>query len=598
MTAPALDQLTSEQVRSIIDSRTAGLPPVARKLAAERIARAIRASRRATRYPTPGTLAAALDPTTIQTPALDIIDRELVRVGDGELTRLGIFMPPQEGKSTRTVVFGALWLLLRNPHLRIGIASYEAGLAIRSGKAIRDLIESHGSGTTANPTPLDDDLLSLSIADDSASMSNWHLAGYRGGVLSVGIGGAFTGRALDVLIVDDPVKDARAADSALVRQRAWEWYTQVARVRLSRNGPVIVVQTRWHEDDLSGRIIAQDRALPPERRKWALVNVPAQGTGPIRTGDDRLPDSLDRPAGEYMLSARGRTADDFEDTRREVGERAWSAIYQQNPTPAEGAVFRWSWFTRTRRAPDAVLPASARTSVAVDPSAGGSDEAGIVGGFRGTDGRAYVTHDRSGVMSSALWARAAWLLAVDTTADVLVWEKNLAGPTMAADLRRAWELLRRQAVVLQRHATDADEPDAIRSAAVELARADAGGTDPDDTAVDELAAQLTELTPDRLTRILAAPITGYCQLRPVSATTGKRTRATPVAVAYETGRAVMVGTHPELEQQAGTWQEGQDSPDRMDAMVWLVTDLLGSARRGGTAPPPAGNIPTGPITRT
>jgi hypothetical protein len=608
---------TPDEVRHIMERATAHLTPAEKVTAAELIARRIHAETRAVRYRTPGDLARVLDPTTVQTPALDLIDRRLCDAGDGRITRLGIFMPPQEGKSTRVAIFGVLWLLLRNPNLRIAIASYEQGLALRSGKAIRDYIEAAGSGTRRWPVPITQDRLSLSVSEDTSAMAEWSLEGHLGGVLSVGIGGGFTGRPADVLVIDDPVKDARAADSPLLRQRAWEWWTHVARVRLAPGGLVIVVQTRWHEDDLSGRLIAQDRTRPAEERQWTWVNIPAQAET-LRPDDEqrgRLPDALGRPPGEFLLSARRRALSDWQDVRADIGARSWSALYQQHPTPSEGAVFRFVWFDRTRRGPDTELPRAVVRSVAVDTSAGGSDEAGIVAGFRGNDGRGYLTHDRSGNYTEAEWSRVAWLLAIDTDADRVVWEKNLAGPTMKRALLSAWALLQRQCRVLARwravdpFTLEQDTPE--EAAALEIARANAGITVPlsqyegredqregvSPEAVEEIRRQLEELSPDRVSKILRSPESGPASLVGVSATTGKRTRATPVAVAFETGRASLVGSFTDLEAQATSWLEGQDSPDRMDAMVWLFTDLL-AAVPSGTIAPPVTTIPTGPITRS
>lgn len=594
---------TPDEVRHIMERATAHLTPSEKVTAAELIARRIHSETRAVRYATPGHLARVLDPTTVQTPALDLIDHRLCEAADGRITRLGIFMPPQEGKSTRVAIFGVLFLLLRNPNLRVAIASYEQGLALRSGKAIRDYIEAAGSGTRRYPVPITQDRLSLSVSEDTSAMAEWSLEGHRGGVLSVGIGGGFTGRPADVLVIDDPVKDARAADSPLLRQRAWEWWTHVARVRLAPGGLVVVVQTRWHEDDLSGRLITQDHTRAREERQWTWVNIPAQAEA-LRPDDEkrgRLPDALGRPPGEFLVSARRRALSDWQEVRLDVGARSWSALYQQHPTPSEGAVFRFVWFDRTRRGPDTALPPAVVRAVAIDPSAGGADEAGIVAGFRGNDGRGYLTHDRSGNYTEAEWARVAWLLGVDTDADRVVWEKNLAGPTMARALRTAWQLLQRQARVLARwrrvdpFTLEHDTPE--EAAAVELAKANAGGIDPTPEAVEEIRAQLEELSPDRVSKILRAPETGPASLVGVSATSGKRTRATPVAVAFETGRAALVGSFTDLEAQATSWLEGQDSPDRMDAMVWLFTDLL-AAVPSGTIVPPVTTIPTGPITRS
>jgi predicted phage terminase large subunit-like protein len=270
------------------------------------------------RFPTPGALAQHLDPRTRQTPALELLDRNLTDVAEGRCKRLIFSMPPQEGKSERASRRFPTWLLLRNPDLRIAIVSYELGVARRWGRVIRNDI-------AANPA------LGLAVRADTSAAHEWQLEGALGGVYSVGIGGALTGRPVDILLIDDPLKGRKEADSPTFRNAVWDFWTDTARTRFAADTAVVVIQTRWHEDDLSGRLLSS-----PSAADWRYINVPAQA----ETADD----PLGRQPGEYLLSARGRTPKDWEDTKRDVGARTWASLYQGRPAPAEGGLFkRGNW---------------------------------------------------------------------------------------------------------------------------------------------------------------------------------------------------------------------------------------------------------------
>lgn len=288
----------------------------------------------ADRFPTPGALARHMDPQTVQTAALNLLDANLVDVAEGRCRRLIWSMPPQEGKSERTSRRFPLWLLVRNPDLRIAIVSYEMGVARRWGRAIRNDIIEHPE-------------LGLTVRADTSAAHEWQLEGHRGGVYSVGIGGALTGRPVDLLLVDDPLKGRKEADSPTYRDACKDFYTDTARTRLAPAAPIVIIQTRWHEDDLSGWLLAGESG--PE---WRYINVPAQA----ETDDD----PLGRAPGEYLISARGRTAADWQATRRDVGSRTWAALYQGAPAPAEGGLFKrqhWRWYTAPKweRRPDGTM---------------------------------------------------------------------------------------------------------------------------------------------------------------------------------------------------------------------------------------------------
>lgn len=289
------------------------------------------------RFPTPGALAKHLDPTTQQTAALDQIDAALMRISDEPGGRLIVTMPPQQGKSTRISQVFPAWALMQDPNRPIMIASYGEQLAERNGAAIRDHIAWNDLGIT--------------IDNSTSAKKRWRLAGYKGGALSVGIGSGATGWASGLTIIDDPVKDQQEADSKTYRDRVHNWWLSVAQTRLAPGAPVVVVLTRWHEDDLAGRLLNG-----PDKDRWQLLNIPAQACHNPDAGET---DPLGREPGEYLRSARlmkdPRTGAERPMTDREnrdyweaikigVGSRTWEALYQGNPRPGDGGTFQRAWF--------------------------------------------------------------------------------------------------------------------------------------------------------------------------------------------------------------------------------------------------------------
>jgi predicted phage terminase large subunit-like protein len=183
------------------------------------------------RWATPGQLARALDPATRDSRPLQIIDRELVRLTDHQVPAdaLAVFCPPQEGKSQRVSRRYPEWLLAHNPALRIAIVSYESEIAVRWGRQIKRDI-AHADRRT----------LDLHIQPDSSAAGRWDTP-EDGGVYCVGIGGALAGRPVDVLVIDDPVKGREEAESDTYRERAWDWWENVAVPRLGPGGVVILM---------------------------------------------------------------------------------------------------------------------------------------------------------------------------------------------------------------------------------------------------------------------------------------------------------------------------------------------------------------------
>ena len=274
------------------------------------------------KWATPGALAVSTNAKTVQTPALDLIDKALVEAFTTPDARLIICMAPQEGKSVRVANDFPIWALTQNPDLRIVTASYAQALANRNGRAIRNRIQT-------NPD------LGLAIAQDNGSVSEWQLAGHDGGVLSVGIGAGVTGRPADMLIIDDPIKDRKEADSAVYRDTVWDWWTDAASARLAPGAAVVVILTRWHQDDLAGRLLDRDKEAG-----WKVLNIPAQADHHPEKGET---DPLGRAPGEFMVSARRRTTAQWERRKATAGPRTWAALYQGRPSPDEGGVFPAVW---------------------------------------------------------------------------------------------------------------------------------------------------------------------------------------------------------------------------------------------------------------
>jgi hypothetical protein len=358
-----------------------------------------------------------------QAPHLELIDNAFKRISAGSLKRLIITLPPRHGKSERASRWGALWYLRRHPDRRVVLASYGASLAEEHSQWVRDTIEAH-SGQE------DTEDLGLRVHPAKRAIDRWQLTtnGRRapGGMVAVGVGGALTGRGADLLIIDDPVKNREDADSPTFRRKTWEWWTSTARTRLQPGGAVVVILTRWHEDDLAGRLLANN-----EKDQWEVLNLPA-----IAEQDDLLGRQPGEPLwpDQYDLEA-------LNDIRSEVGTRDWLALYQQRPTAPEGAIWRWSWINDGEVLIGDVPQQLRRTVISVDPAGTAkdtSDHTGIV--VMGQDHRneTYVFEDRSLRASPAVWGEAVWKAALDYGAAHILLEENY-GQDMAENvLRSTW----------------------------------------------------------------------------------------------------------------------------------------------------------------
>jgi predicted phage terminase large subunit-like protein len=259
-----------------------------------------------------------------RSPALDIVCRELVDLANLANDRLMVFVPPQEGKSTTVAQWFPLWLLARDPSLKIAVMSHSARLARKRGKWVRQQCAKHPE-------------LGVELVRGSAAAEDWQTAA-GGGMRSVGIEGGITGDPVDVLIMDDPVRGRAEAESKTYREAAWDWWENNGSTRASDRFAAVLIMTRWHTDDLAGRLQKE------EPGDWRVVSIPA-----IAEPDDL--DPLGRQPGEELPSVQDRPKGWFHRLAKLRSKYVWLSIFQQRPTAAQGNLFlreSWRYWERAR----------------------------------------------------------------------------------------------------------------------------------------------------------------------------------------------------------------------------------------------------------
>ena len=175
----------------------------------------------------------------------------LERVERGEIRRLIISVPPRHWKSSLASDKFPAWYLGRNNENAVILASYSLALSEKFSRAIRETITSNQRFHALFPT--------VAIKKDSNRADDWSLlSGFRSSVRAVGVGGGITGHGANIILVDDPIADYEAAQSETQRNNLWEWYRQVLRTRLEPQGAIVLIQTRWHEDDLTGWLLNEE----------------------------------------------------------------------------------------------------------------------------------------------------------------------------------------------------------------------------------------------------------------------------------------------------------------------------------------------------
>lgn len=254
-----------------------------------------------------------------------LIARHLEAVERGEITRLMIFMPPRAGKSMLVSEYFPAWYLGRNPAHHLIAATYAQELADDFGRKVRNQL----AGTDFRRI-----FPGVTLHGDSQSAKRFHVhagAEQSGAYFATGIGGPMTGKGAHCLLIDDAVKNREEAESETIRRRNKDWYTSTAYTRLMPGGRIVVVMTRWHEDDLAGWLLREHA-----HEGWTVLNLPAVA---------EANDAIGRTEGEALWPA-AYPLDALAKIKASIGSRDWGALYQQRPSPAEGGVFKLAWFPR------------------------------------------------------------------------------------------------------------------------------------------------------------------------------------------------------------------------------------------------------------
>lgn len=254
-----------------------------------------------------------------------LLIEKLEQVSTGDIDRLAVFMPPGAAKSTYGSVLYAPWHFSQHPNHCVIAASHTAELAEKWGRRVRNLVSEHSL------------VLGVGLSQDSQAAGRWETSA-SGEYFAAGVGGAIAGRRADLVVIDDPVRSREDADSELIRDKTWDWYKSDLYTRLKPGGRIVLIQTRWHEDDLAGRLLA-DMAAGGDQ--WEVISLPALA---------EQNDPLGRAAGA-PLWPEWEDDDALARKRRAVGPRDWSALYQQRPAPEDGDYFKAEWLKPYERSP-------------------------------------------------------------------------------------------------------------------------------------------------------------------------------------------------------------------------------------------------------
>jgi predicted phage terminase large subunit-like protein len=235
---------------------------------------------------------------------------ELEKLSHGESDRLMVLMPPGSAKSTYASVLFPAWWFTQHPSSSIISASHSLGLASHFSRKVRALIIAKSF------------YLGYSMSEGQRSAEHWAI-NTGGDYLGIGVRGAIAGRRADLIIIDDPIRSRAEAENPRQRDFVWEWFKSDLTTRLRPGGKIVLIMTRWHPEDLGGQILARTPA------EWRVLRLPALAEPGDPLG--RLPGAALWPDWEDHTALLRK--------RQAIGERAWSALFQQNPHPTEGKLF-------------------------------------------------------------------------------------------------------------------------------------------------------------------------------------------------------------------------------------------------------------------
>lgn len=276
----------------------------------------------------------------------EALDRFLHAVVNQESPRLLIQAPPRHGKSEATSRRFPAYALGRYPWLEIILWSYAADLAEDMNEDVQGIMDSaeyrRVFPDVEIPAP------GKGTSGSKRNRKETQIIGHPGVLRAAGVGGGVTGKGAHILLIDDPFKDDQEAGSEATRNKVWNRYASTAYTRLAPGGGVLIIQTRWHEDDLAGRVEERSAQAAsgddPDADVFEIVKYPA-----IAEEDEKH-----RKAGEALHPAR-YPVPALNRIKNTIGSYFWSALFQQSPSPAGGDIFRTEWWRYWRELPKMMM---------------------------------------------------------------------------------------------------------------------------------------------------------------------------------------------------------------------------------------------------
>lgn len=258
----------------------------------------------------------------------------------GKIRRLMIFVPPQHGKSELSSRYFPAYMLGHNPDLKIALASYSPDLASSFNSDVQRIIDTPEYRALFPRTTLSSagDYYGGKLKGYRRNTEVFEIVGHKGYFKSVGVNTGLTGKTVELGIIDDPVKDRVEAENPESREKLWTWYNDVFMSRLNNNSQQLILLTRWHEEDLAGKLLKKDaeRVARGEKPLWEVVSFPAiKETQPTEI-DPRNP-------GEPLWPEM-HDLENLKEKRENADERTWESLYQQNPTSKSGNIIKTDRF--------------------------------------------------------------------------------------------------------------------------------------------------------------------------------------------------------------------------------------------------------------
>jgi len=278
-------------------------------------------------YSMPGVFANMADPRWEYAPHLALIEDKFLEILSGKPLRLLVSMPPRSGKSMFFSTIVPSWFLGRFPDKKVLLVTYQANFSKSFGRRARNILTEYGQ-----------QVFGVTVDNNTAAADHWEISGHTGVMDTEGAGGALTGKGADLLIIDDPIKGREMALSQKVLDDQWDWWGSDVRTRLEPGASIVIIATRWSNDDLIGKLIGQ---MDNGGEQWDVISLPA-----LAEEDD----VLGRRVGEPLWPKRF-DVDALKNIRSNMNDYWWFALYQQRPASLEGNLIQIRWFRRFKDMP-------------------------------------------------------------------------------------------------------------------------------------------------------------------------------------------------------------------------------------------------------